>query len=226
MIRLDGVCKKYGTDVREITVLDNITLSVEKGESVAIMGKSGAGKSTLLNLIGCLDSFNSGSYFLNDTEVTGLKDSKLAKIRNQEFGFVMQDFALVTNKTALFNVMLPMYFDNTPMKEMKRKAKEALEKVEMASFSNTKINILSGGEKQRVAIARAIVKNPDVILADEPTGALDSKTGQKVMEVLMEMNRLGIAIIIVTHDEEVADFCKRKIVLSDGKIVSDSKIGI
>lgn len=223
MIEIQNLSKKYVSKSTALHALKNIDLSIAAGESVAIMGKSGAGKTTLLNIIGCLDQFDAGSYSINQKNVAQLNTSALAKLRNETIGFVMQDFALVPHKSALFNVMLPMYFDKTPMRKMKQAALSALEKVSLADMANKKVNLLSGGEKQRVAIARAIVKNPGLILADEPTGALDSKTGRSIMDILMEMNHSGITFIVVTHDEDIARYCERKIVLHDGQIMTDSK---
>ncbi|MDY4171511.1 MAG: ABC transporter ATP-binding protein [Evtepia sp.] len=222
MIQIKNLKKIYRTKDLSFLALDNVSLSILPGESVAIMGKSGAGKTTLMNIIGCLDTFDRGSYRLDGTEVSQLPDAKLADIRNNKIGFVMQDFALLPHKSVLFNVILPMYFDKTPWREMKHRALDVLDKLEIADQKNKKVSQLSGGQKQRVAIARAIVKNPAVLLADEPTGALDSETGRVIMETLMERNREGITVIVVTHDPQVANYCKRKIIISDGKIVHDS----
>lgn len=221
MIELQKLSKTYGTKAAPLCVLKNIDLTVADGESVAIMGKSGAGKTTLLNIIGCLDSFEEGDCMINRQNIKKMKDSSLAKLRNSTIGFVLQDFALVAHKTVLFNVMLPMYFDRTPRGKMKQEALHALEKVGIANLANKKVNTLSGGEKQRTAIARAIVKQPTLLLADEPTGSLDSNTGESIMGILSEMNQLGITLIVVTHDETVAGYCNRKIVLHDGCIISD-----
>lgn len=221
MIEIKGLTKRYQTKETDFLVLKNINLRVDAGESVAIMGKSGAGKSTLLNIIGCLDRFEEGSYHLAGKDIAALNDQKLSKIRNENIGFVMQDFSLVSNQTVLFNTMLPMMFDKTPRREMKRIALQALGQVGLQSFAKNRVNPLSGGEKQRVAIARAIVKKPLLILADEPTGALDSKTGRDILEMLMGLNREGMTIVLVTHDEEIAVYCRRKIVISDGEMISD-----
>ena len=222
MIQIKNLKKVYRTKDLSFLALNDVSLSILPGESVAIMGKSGAGKTTLMNIIGCLDTFDGGSYRLAGTDVSQLPDPKLADIRNNKIGFVMQDFALLPHKSVLFNVMLPMYFDKTPWKDMKQRATHVLEKLEIADQKNKKVSQLSGGQKQRVAIARAIVKNPGLLLADEPTGALDTETGRIIMETLMERNREGITLIVVTHDPQVADYCKRKIVLSDGKLIHDS----
>lgn len=223
MITLENLCKTYHSKEITFSALKNINLSVEKGESVAIMGKSGAGKTTLLNILGCLDSFDSGEYLLNGQSVKGLKEPELAKIRNSSIGFIYQDFALIESKSVLFNAMLPMYFDRTPGRAMRENALAALKLVGLSDQVHKSVNQLSGGQKQRVAIARAIVKHPNVILADEPTGSLDSNTGTEIMEMLMDRNRSGITLIIVTHDKDIANYCSRQIVLSDGKIVSDNR---
>lgn len=176
-----------------------------------------------MNIIGCLDTFDEGSYQLDGVNVAALSDEKLAHLRNEKIGFVMQDFALLPHKSVLFNVMLPMYFDQTPRREMVSKAKTVLEKLGMSAQEKKRVNQLSGGQKQRVALARALVKSPALLLADEPTGALDSQTGKEIMQLLLERNREGVTLIIVTHDEQVAAYCQRTIVISDGKIVQDGR---
>lgn len=222
MVELNNITKQYKTKDLTFTALNNIDLSITDGESVAIMGKSGAGKTTLLNILGCLDDFEEGDYVFCGEKIKGMKDVELAKMRNDHIGFVMQDFALLNHKSVLFNVMLPMYFDKTPSGKMKDLAMKAIESVGIADQAKKKVNQLSGGQKQRVAIARAIVKQPEMILADEPTGALDSNTGEEIMSLLQEMNGRSMTIIIVTHDEMVASYCERKIILHDGEIVSDN----
>ncbi len=224
MILIENLCKSYKTKLSSFLALDGISLKVEDGESLAIMGKSGAGKTTLLNIIGCLDAFDSGGYYLDGKNISEMNDRKLAKLRNEHFGFVFQDFALVSNKSVLFNVTLPMYFDKTPRSKMKREAEKALSLVDMGEYAEKNVNLLSGGQRQRVAIARAIVKRPRVLLADEPTGALDSGTGKAVMETLVKLNKQGITLIVVTHDKDVANYCGREITVSDGKILSDRQI--
>lgn len=221
MIEIKGLNKFYPVGKEKFHALKNIGLTIEDGESVAIMGKSGAGKSTLLNIIGCLDGFDSGEYRLDSVPVKGMGDREQAKLRNDKIGFVMQDFALIDYKTTLFNIMLPMYFDKTPTGKMKKKALAALSVVGIEEQAHKKINQLSGGQRQRAAIARAIVKNPPLILADEPTGALDSDTSRQIMQLLMEMNSRGMTLIVVTHDETVAAYCGRKVVISDGGIVTE-----
>jgi len=223
MIQINNLTKTYQTKGNAFTALRHIDLHIRCGESVAVMGRSGAGKTTLLNIIGCLDRFDEGEYLLDGESVFSLRDGKQSQVRNEKIGFVLQDFALLGHKTALFNVMLPMYFDKTPSSQMKKKALSALKQLGILDQSKKKVSQLSGGQKQRVAIARGIVKQPKVILADEPTGALDSTTGKSIMETLMGLNEQGITVVIVTHDEFVAGFCHRKIILSDGKVVSDTE---
>lgn len=223
MIDIQHLSKRYTIDTLPFLALDDVSLSIRAGESVAIMGRSGAGKTTLMNIIGCLDTFDAGSYQLDGVNVAALSDEKLAHLRNEKIGFVMQDFALLPHKSVLFNVMLLMYFDQTPRREMVSKAKTVLEKLGMSAQEKKRVNQLSGGQKQRVALARALVKSPALLLADEPTGALDSQTGKEIMQLLLERNREGVTLIIVTHDEQVAAYCQRTIVISDGKIVQDGR---
>lgn len=223
MIDIQHLSKRYTVDTLPFLALDDVSLSIRAGESVAIMGRSGAGKTTLMNIIGCLDTFDAGSYQLDGVNVAALSDEKLAHLRNEKIGFVMQDFALLPHKSVLFNVMLLMYFDQTPRREMVSKAKTVLEKLGMSAQEKKRVNQLSGGQKQRVALARALVKSPALLLADEPTGALDSQTGKEIMQLLLERNREGVTLIIVTHDEQVAAYCQRTIVISDGKIVQDGR---
>ena len=223
MIDIQHLSKRYTVDTLPFLALDDVSLSIRAGESVAIMGRSGAGKTTLMNIIGCLDTFDAGSYQLDGVNVAALSDEKLAHLRNEKIGFVMQDFALLPHKSVLFNVMLPMYFGQTPRREMVSKAKTVLEKLGMSAQEKKRVNQLSGGQKQSVALARALVKSPALLLADEPTGALDSQTGKEIMQLLLERNREGVTLIIVTHDEQVAAYCQRTIVISDGKIVQDGR---
>ena len=186
-----------------------------QGESLAIQGKSGAGKSTLMHIMGLLDSYDSGSLKIDGQEIKGLSDGKLATIRNQKIGFVMQDFSLLDHKSVIMNVMLPLYFNHKySFKKMNKLALEALERVGIKEQANKKANQLSGGQRQRVAIARAIISKPEIILADEPTGALDSETSVEIMNLLKELNeKNGITLIVITHDDSVADYCKRKIIV-------------
>ena len=221
MIEMKNLGKTYGNKENATVALDHINLTVKQGEFVAIMGKSGAGKSTLLHILGGLDTFDSGEYHLMGKNVGAMKDSALSRLRNETIGFVMQDFALISEKTVLFNTMLPLFFDKTPWSQMKAQGLAALERVGIQELAKKRVNQLSGGQKQRVAIARAIVKDPLLLLADEPTGSLDSETGKSIMEILTALNGQGTTIVLVTHDEDVAACCKRKIFLSDGKVVQD-----
>ena len=221
MIEMKNLEKTYGNKENSTVALDHVNLTIKQGEFVAIMGKSGAGKSTLLHILGGLDTFDSGEYRLMGKSVGTLKDKSLSQLRNETIGFVMQDFALISEKTVLFNTMLPLFFDRTPWSNMKAQGLAALERVGIQELAKKRVNQLSGGQKQRVAIARAIVKNPPLLLADEPTGSLDSETGKSIMEILTALNGQGTTIVLVTHDEDVAACCKRKIFLSDGKVVQD-----
>ena len=221
MIEMKNLEKTYGNKENSTVALDHVNLTIKQGEFVAIMGKSGAGKSTLLHILGGLDTFDSGEYQLMGKNVGAMKDSALSRLRNETIGFVMQDFALISEKTVLFNTMLPLFFDRTPWSKMKAQSLAALERVGIQELAKKRVNQLSGGQKQRVAIARAIVKKPPLLLADEPTGSLDSETGKSIMEILTALNGQGTTIVLVTHDEDVAACCKRKIVLSDGKVVQD-----
>ena len=204
-------------------MLKDIDLEVEEGEFLAIMGPSGSGKSTLMNIIGLLDRSSSGDYYLDETEVSHLSDKKLAQVRNKEIGFVFQQFFLLAKLNALQNVELPLIYAGVATSKRQGLAKQFLEKVELSERIHHLPSELSGGQKQRVAIARALVNNPSIILADEPTGALDTKTGQQIMELLTELNHEGKTIIMVTHEPEIADYAKRKIVLRDGIITEDSR---
>ncbi len=220
MIEISKLNKYYKIGNDKMHALKDITLNIQNGEMLAIMGKSGAGKSTLMNMIGLLDKYDSGSLKIDGIEVSMLGDSKLAKLRNEKIGFVMQDFSLLEQKTVLMNVMLPLYFNNKyNFSSMKKIAMEMLRRVGIAEQANKKANQLSGGQKQRVAIARAIVNDPSFILADEPTGALDTKTSAEIMELFKNLNENGKTIIIITHDMGIAQACQRKIEISDGKII-------
>lgn len=222
MIELSNVSKIYKIGINNFYALNNLSLKINDGDFVAVTGASGSGKTTLLNIIGCLDTMSEGKYLLDGNDVTKMSDEKKAKLRNGKIGFVLQDFALIGKQTVKYNVMLPLLFSKVPNKELSDRTDMALEKVGIANQIFKKANQLSGGQKQRVAIARAIVNSPSIILADEPTGQLDSKTGIQIMEVLKSLNDDGITVIIVTHDANVASYAKRQIVLSDGKIVSQS----
>jgi len=220
MIEIKNLNKTYNKGKEnECHALKNIDLKMNSKELAAIVGESGSGKTTLLNIIGCVDGFDSGEYSLNDVSVSKLSDGKKAFLRNTKIGFVFQDFALVDHETALFNTMLPMLLDKTTrIRDLKVEAMNALEKVGMAQYSTKKVNQLSGGQKQRVAIARAIIKKPEVILADEPTGALDSVTSENIMDLFLELNKES-TVIIVTHDEKIAQKTQRIIRIADGNIV-------
>ncbi|MBQ5564712.1 MAG: ABC transporter ATP-binding protein [Clostridia bacterium] len=220
MIEISKLNKYYQIGNSKFHALKDIDLNIKDGEMLAVTGKSGAGKSTLMNIIGLLDSYDSGSLKIDGVEVSGWGDSRLAKLRNQKIGFVMQDFSLLEHKSVLMNVMLPLYFNNRyNFREMKKLAMDALKKVGITEQAQKKANQLSGGQKQRVAVARAIINEPSFILADEPTGALDTKTSAKIMELFKNLNDDGKTIIIITHDMGIADSCQRKIEISDGKIV-------
>lgn len=220
MIEIHALNKYYPMGNEKFHALKEIDFTAEDSDSIAVQGKSGAGKSTLLHILGCLDGFDSGSYKLDGMEIAKLKDGASAKLRNSKIGFVMQDFSLVNQRSVLFNVMLPLYFNKTPAHKMKEMAMSALQQVDIADQANKKANQLSGGQRQRVAIARAIVNNPSLILADEPTGALDTETSAQIMDLLKSMNKRGITLIVVTHDDAVAGYCSRRIVIQDGKILS------
>ena len=220
MIEINNINKTYNIGKSNaFQALKEVSLTIEDGEMVAIIGKSGAGKSTLMHIIGCIDDFESGTYILNGDDISSIKEGKRAKIRNKDIGIVMQDFALVEDYTAIENVMIPLYFSRGKLLESKKSiAKKALEKVGIGELASKRVNKLSGGQKQRVAIARAIVNNPSILLADEPTGALDVKTSAEIMGVFKELNEQGITVIIITHDMEVAEGCERVIEISDGQI--------
>ena len=220
MIELQNISKIYPVGKNDFYALDDVSLTVEKGEFVSIRGASGSGKTTLLNIIGCLDKYEKGGYTLDGVDIGKLSDRKKSAIRNSKIGFVLQDFALIDSQSVLYNVMLPLLFSKVPYVQIRKKAKAALELVGIADQARKKANQLSGGQRQRVAIARAIVNDPEVILADEPTGQLDSKTGLQIMELLRDLNAKGITVIVVTHDDKVADYADRKIFVSDGKIVT------
>lgn len=220
MIRLNKISKIYNKGKSNaFQALTDINIEIADGELVAIIGTSGAGKSTLLHILACIDSYESGEYYIDDTLVKNCSEKKLAQIRNKKIGMVMQDFALVDDFSALQNVMLPLDFSKSKVSEKKEKCLKTLQAVGMEKFAHHQSNKLSGGQKQRVAIARAIVNEPSIILADEPTGALDSKTSSEIMELFKSLNDAGRTVIIVTHDMKIAQQCKRAIRIEDGKIV-------
>ena len=223
LIKLTSINKSYRNGDQELRVLKDIDLEVEEGEFLAIMGPSGSGKSTLMNIIGLLDRSSSGNYWLEGEEASQLSEKKLASVRNDQIGFVFQQFFLLSKLNALQNVELPLIYAGVPSAKRKKLAKQYLEKVELAERMTHLPSELSGGQKQRVAIARALVNTPAIILADEPTGALDTKTGQQIMELLIELNNEGKTIIMVTHEPEIAAYAKRTIVLRDGVITEDRR---
>ena len=220
MIKLSNIGKIYNKGKsNECIALTNVSIEIADGELVAVIGRSGSGKSTLLHILGCIDNSTSGKYYLGDDLVSGLTGNQMADVRNQKIGIVMQDFALVEEYSSIENVMIPLAFSNYHKKQRKETAMNALKLVSMDNLANKNVKELSGGQKQRVAIARAIVNNPSIILADEPTGALDSKTSTEIMELFKKLNNDGKTVIIVTHDKEIAAQCRRVIEISDGKIL-------
>jgi len=218
LIQFENIQKTYILGLTKVHALRGIDLQIKRNEYVAIMGPSGSGKSTLMNIIGCLDVVTEGKYFLNDNDVSELKDDELAHIRNKEIGFVFQTFNLLPRANALHNVELPLIYNGTPASKRKELAIAALEKVGLADRMKHKPNELSGGERQRVAIARALVNNPSLILADEPTGNLDTKTGAEIMEIFDNLHEQGNTIILVTHEAFIAEHARRAVHLKDGKI--------
>lgn len=219
MIKITNLRKSYSVGKGKLEVLKGINLHIKKGELVAIMGSSGSGKSTLLNIMGILDNYDEGEYHLNTTLVKNLSEKKAAMFRSKNLGFVFQSFNLIPYKTALENVALPLYYQKVSRKERNTLAKQYLEKVGLLDWADHLPSEMSGGQKQRVAIARALITKPDVILADEPTGALDSQTSSDVMELLKSVNKEGITMVIVTHETEIANMTNRLIILKDGQII-------
>ncbi len=219
IIRLEDIFKIYGSGAIEVKALNDVNLTIQEGEYCSIMGPSGSGKSTAMNIIGCLDRPTSGSYYLDNVDVAQMDDAQLAHIRNRKLGFVFQQFHLLQQLSALENVMLPMLYAGVSNSERKDRGIEALKKVGLENRVNNKPNQLSGGQQQRVAIARAIVNRPVVLLADEPTGALDSKTTQEVLDIFTELNSTGITVVMVTHEPEVARQTQRIVWFRDGEVI-------
>lgn len=224
MIRIKNLHKSYEMGSNSLHVLKGIDFNVKEGELVAIMGSSGSGKSTLLNIIGMLDNYDNGSYELDNILIKDLDETKAANYRNKFLGFVFQSFNLINYKSAVENVVLPLYYQGIKRKEREKIALEYLDNVGLKNWASHLPSELSGGQKQRVAIARAMVSKPKVLLADEPTGALDSKTSSEVMSLIQEINNSGKTILVVTHEEDIAKMCKRVVRLKDGVIVDDKKI--
>ncbi|MBL8064472.1 MAG: ABC transporter ATP-binding protein [Chthonomonadaceae bacterium] len=222
MIQVRDLCKDYVMGTTVVRALRGVDLEIEEGEFVAIMGPSGSGKSTFMNMVGCLDRPSSGSYYLNGKEVSMFNDAELATVRNKDIGFVFQTFNLLPRTSALKNVELPLMYAG--VKDRTTPAMAALERVGLRQRSDHKPNELSGGQQQRVAIARAIVNNPVIILGDEPTGNLDSRTSEEIMALFQELNRAGKTVIIVTHEQDIADHCKRIVRFRDGMIQSDERV--
>ena len=221
LIETTDLWKTYVMGTEEIHALRGVDIAIDRGEYVAIMGPSGSGKSTLMNLIGCLDTPSKGSYLLNGKQVGQMNDDELARIRNEEIGFVFQTFNLLPRATALHNVELPLVYAGVPSRDRLTRAKAAMDRVELADRMTHRPNQLSGGQRQRVAIARALVNNPSILLADEPTGNLDSKTGTEIMGVFERLYKAGNTIVLVTHEPDVAAFAYRTIFIRDGQVESD-----
>lgn len=221
VIKLIDISRHYKVGSEIVRALNNITLTIQRNEYVALMGPSGSGKSTLMNLLGCLDTPTSGSYFLNGSDVSRMNDNELAEIRNKEIGFIFQTFNLLPRSTALENVMLPLVYAGIGKASRVEQAEKVLANVQLSDRMKHRPNELSGGQRQRVAIARALVNNPSILLADEPTGNLDSKTSVEIMELLENIHKSGNTIIVVTHEEEIAKYAHRIIRLKDGQIESD-----
>lgn len=224
LIELDEIERVYQMGSHKVHALDKVSLSVGRNEYVAIMGPSGSGKSTLMNIIGCLDTPSSGRYFLNGQDVSRMSDNQLADVRNREIGFVFQTFNLLARVDCLHNVELPLIYSGMPKKERRQRALTALESVGLGDRIDHKPNELSGGQRQRVAVARALVNDPSIILADEPTGNLDSRTGEEIMRLFELLYRRGNTLLVVTHEEEVAKHARRIVRLRDGQIESDVRV--
>jgi putative ABC transport system ATP-binding protein len=221
MIRLSGIVKRYQMGEEELMALAGVDLHIGRNEYVALIGPSGSGKSTLMNLIGCLDTPSEGSYVLNGRDTSSMTDNELAQVRNQEIGFVFQSFHLLPRLTVLENVMQPLVYRGIPRAERMLRAKEALEQVGLGNRLGHRPNQLSGGQRQRVAVARALVGKPSILLADEPTGNLDSRTSEEIMALFDEVHRSGQTVVVVTHEPDIAAHCRRTLRVSDGRIVED-----
>lgn len=219
IIKLENITKLYGKKDSRVVALDNISVEFNQGDMIAIMGTSGSGKSTLLNILGTIDEQTSGNLFINDKDIGSYGEKEKAFLRNKFYGFVMQDFALISHYNVRKNIMLPLQYVKMNRKEKENRVDEVLKKINLHNKKMSYPSELSGGQQQRIAIARALVNDAEVLLCDEPTGALDSKTTKEIMELFKKLNEEGKTIIIVTHDENVADYCKKTIVLEDGKIV-------
>lgn len=224
LIKIRDLMKIYQMGNQEVRALDGVTFDVQENEYIAIMGPSGSGKSTMMNLIGCLDTPTHGTYILNNQDVSELEDAELAEVRNREIGFVFQTFNLLPRTDCLSNVELPLIYSGIKTAERHKRAAKTLERVGLGDRMDHKPNELSGGQRQRVAIARALVNNPSILLADEPTGNLDTQTGEEIMMLFEELYRMGNTILLVTHEDEIADHARRTIRLRDGKIESDTKV--
>lgn len=221
LLRLEDISKVYRNNGIQVEALKHVDLEIDEGESVAIMGASGSGKSTLLNVMGCMDKATGGEYYINDINIRNYSDKKMAGLRNEVFGFVMQDFGLIERCTVEKNVMLPLYYSQKHKKEKKKRVEEMLDKVGLLEKKQQLAMRLSGGQRQRVAIARALVNDASILLCDEPTGALDQKTGKEIIDIFSDINRQGKTVILVTHDPNVAKSCHRVLTISDGEIVTE-----
>ena len=223
MIKIDSISKEYVMGDNKLLALSNVNVSISEGEFVSIMGSSGSGKSTLMNIIGCLDVPSSGDYYFKDNNISNFNSNKLAELRNKEIGFIFQNFNLLPRLNALENVVLPLLYSGKNQKERNKLASDALENVGLKDRIHHRPNQLSGGQQQRVSIARAIAGSPKLILADEPTGALDSKTSIEIMKILNDLNAKGITVVLVTHEDDIAKYGSRIIKMKDGKIIEDKK---